>query len=123
MEEGRKLRPLQSGNRKPWLAWGDQAPQFFHVSRSRGMQHRPSSQKKETLEDGVIQSVKHCGDQSYRRELWMPRDAENQGGAKADQDDPNILNAVIGQQAFQIMLHQRVQDTKNGGGDPYNEHE
>ncbi len=75
----------------------DQSPQFFHVSRPRRMQHRPSSQEQKTLEDGVIQRVKERGDQCYTRELRMPRNAEHQRGAEADEDDPDILNTVVGQ--------------------------
>ena len=47
----------------------DQAAHFLHVARPRRMQHRPRSQEQKTLEDRMIQSVKHCGDQGYRREL------------------------------------------------------
>ena len=85
------------------------------------MEHRPGSQEQQALEDGVIESVKHRGDQRYRRELRMSCDAEHQSGAKTYEDNPDILDAVLGQQAFQIMLHQSVQDAENGGGDSHNE--
>ena len=45
----------------------------------------------------MIQSVKHRGDQSYCRELRMSSSAENLSSAKADEDDPDILNTVVGQ--------------------------
>ena len=64
------------------------------------MENRPRPQEQEALEDGVIQSVKHRPNQRYCRQLRMSHHAENQGGAKAHENDANILDAVVGQQSF-----------------------
>ncbi len=67
--------------------------------------------------------MKHRSDQGYRRQLRMPNNAENQSSAKSHENDANILDAVIGQQPFEIMFHQSVQDAENGGGDSQDEHQ
>ncbi len=61
------------------------------------MQDGPSSQEQKALEDRVIEGVEHGGDQGYRRELRMSSGAKHQSRAKANEDDPDILDAVVSQ--------------------------
>ena len=47
-----------------------------------------------------------------RRELVG---TEGQRQAEADEDDADVLDRVIGEQALQIVLHQRIQHAEHGG--------
>src|SRR6266567_7260540 len=87
------------------------------------MLHRSGSQKEEALEDRMIQSVKHGGNQRHRGQLRMSSHAENQSRPKADENDSDVLDAVVSQEPFEIMLHQGVQDSQYGGDDSNDEHE
>ena len=62
----------------------------------------------------MIQGVEHRCDQGHGRKRRMPSHAENQGRAQAHENDADILDAVVRQQTFEIVLHQGVQDPQNG---------
>ena len=53
----------------------------------------------------------------------MPGNAENQSRAQTHENDADILDAVVGQKPFEIMLHQGIQDAKNGRDDSDDEHQ
>ena len=53
----------------------------------------------------------------------MSRHAENQSRAQAHENDPDILDAVVRQEPFEIVLHQGIQDAENGGDDSDDEHQ
>ena len=39
----------------------------------------------------------------------------NHPGAQPEEDDADVLDAVIGEEPFEIVLHQRIQHTEDGG--------
>jgi len=41
---------------------------------------------------------------------------KDEGKTQANQDDPDVLDRVIGEQPFEIVLHERIQHTEEGGG-------
>ena len=48
---------------------------------------------------------------------------KHQPGADADKNDSDVLNRMIGEQSFQVVLHQRVQHAQQCGDHAYGEHE
>jgi len=40
---------------------------------------------------------------------------ERQGEAETNEDDPDILDGVIGEQPLEIVLHQGIEHADNGG--------
>ena len=95
----------------------DQATQFLHIARMSRMQHRSCAQKEKALENGVIQGVKEARDQRDGGKSGMAQCNEHQRSAEPDQDDADILDAVISKQAFEIVLHQRVKHAEESGDD------
>ena len=67
------------------------------------------AQEQERLEDRVVQCVIQPRNQRHSRHRRMPQRPENHRRAKPNQDDPDVLDAVVRQQALQIVLHQRIQ--------------
>src|ERR1019366_10610134 len=53
----------------------------------------------------------------------MTRNPKNQSRAQAHENDPDILDAVVAQEPFEIVLHQGVQDAQNGRDDPDDENQ
>ena len=87
----------------------DEPAHLFHVARARGLQNGAGAQKQQALEDGVVQRVVEARDQRDGRQRGMAERAEHQRRAEADQDDADVLDAVIRQQALEVVLHQRVE--------------
>jgi hypothetical protein len=52
----------------------------------------------------------------------MPCHPEDQSGAQPHKNDANVLDAVVGEKPFEIVLHQGIQDAQNGGDDAHDEH-
>src|SRR5260370_35007499 len=86
------------------------------------MKYRPGPKEQKALEDRMIQSVKHRSDQGYSGEQRMPRHAEDQSSTQPHENDANVLDAVVGQEPFEIVLHQGVQDAEKGGDNSHDEH-
>ena len=55
--------------------------------------------------EGVIEGC----NESKRGEICLPQRAKHERGAEAHEDDADILNAVPGEQALEIVLHQRIE--------------
>ena len=55
--------------------------------------------------DGVVESR----DEGDRSQPGVAQGDKHHRGAEPDENDSDILDAVIGQQAFEIVLHQRVE--------------
>ena len=75
----------------------------------------PDAEEQQTLEDRVVEHVKQrCGHRERRRQTHSTG-AKRQCEAEPDEDDPDVLDRVIGEQTLQIMLHQRVEHAEHGG--------
>ncbi len=70
--------------------------------------------------------VEHMEQGGGQRERRRPIDAvglERQRKAEPDEDDPDILHRVIGQQPLEIVLHQRVEHAEHGRDAAEREHD
>ncbi len=59
----------------------------------------------------MVQGVEQARDEGYSSQLWIAPCTEHHGSSQAKEDDADILNAVVGQQSLQIVLHERIQNT------------
>ena len=90
-----------------------QSAEPIHVARSRAVLHRSGSQKQEAFEQRMIDHVQERAQKSQNRHRGnFIADAEHPH-AESHRDDPDIFDAGIGQQSFQIMLGQGEQDAKH----------
>ena len=78
-------------------------------------EHGAGAEEQQALEQRVIEHMQQRRGEGERR---RPRHAirlEGERQAEAHDDDADILDAVVGEQALQVVLHQRVQDPHDAG--------
>ena len=63
----------------------------------------------------MIQGVVEGGHQPELGQPDAPRGPEDDGRAHAEQNDPDVLHAVIGQEPLEVVLDERVEDAEEGG--------
>ena len=90
-----------------------QPAHFFHVPRMGGMHHRPRAEEQQPFERGVVEGVIHPGNQTQRRQTRMAGVQKNQRRSQPHENDADVLDAVIGQQPFQVVFHQGVKHAQH----------
>ena len=101
----------------------DQAAHFLHVACPRALQHAARAQKQQAFEDPMIERVKEPGDQRQRGELRVAKGAEEQRRSEPHENDADVLDAVIREQALQIVFHQCVQHAQQRGDHAADRHQ
>ena len=91
----------------------DQSAHLFHVMLPALLEDGPGPEKEQTLEKGVVQAMIEGGDQGQGGNFQVVGGMKDHRQAKADIDNADILDAVIGEQALEIVLHQGVQHPQN----------
>jgi hypothetical protein len=86
-------------------------------------QERAGPEEEQSLEDRVVEDVEQPGGERERRARSDAIRLEGQREAEPDEDDADILDRVIGEQAFQVMLHQRVKDAHHRGDAAQHQHD
>ena len=84
-----------------------QTPQLIDHPRPRGVHHRPRAQKQEALEQCMVERVQHRPHEAQHRHHRPPIGQPQHAHPHAQQDDPDILHAMIGEQPLEIVLAQR----------------
>jgi hypothetical protein len=56
----------------------------------------------------MIDRVIEPGEKSQRSKFCEPVGLKDHAGPDAQQDDADVLHAVVREQAFEIMFHQRI---------------
>ena len=92
----------------------DQAPEALDLPGPHRAVDRPGAEEQEGLEHGVIDHVEQRRTQSQDDDRVGTRAAARQRDPQSEQDDPDVLDAVVREQPFEIVLHQRVQHTQTG---------
>ena len=87
----------------------DQPAHLLHVPRARRVQHGAGAQEQQALENGVVQRVVKPGDQRDGGQVGVAQRAKHQRRAEPDQDDSDVLDAVVRKQALEVMFHQRIE--------------
>ena len=101
----------------------DQPAEIFHVARAARVLHRAGAEEQKALEHRMIEHVKDRRGRGERRRAREAVRLEGEREAKADIDDSDIFDRVIGEQPLQIVLHQRVEHAEHGRGAGEREHD
>ena len=101
----------------------DEASHVVQVAQARGVKDRARSEKKEPLEHGVVERVVERGDQGKHAGCRVAETDEHHGHPQAEQDDADVLDRVVGEQALQVVLHEGVQHAEQRGGGADREHQ
>ena len=97
--------------------------QALHVALARGGEHRAGAEEEEALEHRMIEDVKQRRGQRQRRRREHVVGMEGEREPEADEDDADVLDRVIGEQALEIVLHQRVQHAQDRAGAAEEQHD
>ena len=85
----------------------NEAAKMLHVALAGRRQHGAGAEEQQALEERMIEDMKQRGGQRQRRGRDHAVRLEGQRQAEPDEDDADILDRVIGEQALEIVLHQR----------------
>ena len=70
-----------------------------------GVHERARAEEEKTFEHGVIDRVVETSEKPQRRELREPIGLKNHPRADAHENDPDVLDAVVSQQALEVVFH------------------
>ncbi len=93
----------------------DQAAQLLHVALAGRRQHRAGAEEQQALEQRVVEDVEQRRGQRQRRRPAHAVGLEGERQTEADEDDADILDRVIGEQALEVVLHQRIEHAHHRG--------
>ena len=93
----------------------DEPAQVLHVALARGIEDRARAEEEQALEHRMIEYVKQRRGHRQRSGTSHVVGTKRQRQPEADEDDADVLDRVIGEQALEIVLHQRMQHAENGG--------
>ena len=85
-----------------------EAAEPVDLERADRALERAGAQEEERLEDGVVHGVQERRPERERRPLVGAAGAQQQAGADAEHDDPDVLDRVQRQQALEVVLEERV---------------
>ncbi len=88
--------------------------EHIKVARAGCVLNRTRAEEQETLEQRMVEGVKDRGGRCDRGRRIHPVGLEGKRQTKPDENDPDILDRRIGEQLFQIVLHQCEQSAKYG---------
>ena len=77
---------------------------MIDLARVHGMDDRPGAQEQERLEKGMVPHVEQGPAQTEHNPISSTQGAPEHGQAHTHDDDANVLNAVVSEQALQVML-------------------
>ena len=100
-----------------------QSPELFDLARAGRDDDAPGAEEQQALEDRVIQYVIETRGDADRRETRLTTGHGNHAGSDTQQDDADVLDAVIRQQPFEIVLHERIQHAQHGRHASHDENE
>ena len=91
----------------------DQPAQALHVALARRGKDGARAEEEQALEYRMIEDVEQRRGRRQRGRPAHVVGSERQAQTQTDEDDADVLDGVIGEQALEIVLHQRVQDAQN----------
>ena len=74
----------------------------------RGLDHRARAEEQQPFERGVVEGVIHPGNQASVASSGCPVCRKISDAPNPIRYDANVLDAVISQQPFEVVFHQRV---------------
>ena len=96
---------------------------MLHVAFAGRGQHRAGAEEQQALEQGVVEHVQQRGGQRQRCGKQHAVCLEGECKSETDEDDADVLDRMIGQQPFEIVLHQRIKHAHHGGRSGECEHD
>ena len=102
----------------------NKSAEMLHIALAGCAKHSAGPEEQQALEQRMIEDVQEPRGERERRGGAHAVRLEGKRKAEADKDDPDILDGVIGEQALEIVLHQRVEDAQHasGAGEHKDEH-
>ena len=94
------------------------AAELFDIAMAGAEPHRPGAEEQRSFEQAMVDQVIHAADEAQHHQRAVAGGHAGDEGAQPEQDDADILQGVIGQQALNVMLHQRIQPADEGGDHP-----
>src|SRR5207237_261674 len=79
------------------------------------VEHGAGAQEQQALEERVIEHVEDGRGQRKGGRGLQPARLEGEREPEPDEDDSDVLDRVIGEQALEVMLHERVEHAEEGG--------
>ena len=96
----------------------NEAPQMLHVAFARRRQHGARAEEQQALEERMVERVQQSGRHRQRRGRRHAEHLERQREAKSNEDDADVLDRMVGEQALEVVLHQRVEHAEQRGAAP-----
>ena len=93
----------------------DEAAEPVHAAFAGRGQHRAGAEEEQALEQRVIEDVEQRRGEGQRRGAGHAVRLEGEREAEADEDEADVLDRRIGEDALQVVLHQGVEDAEHGG--------
>ncbi len=107
---GDRHRPDQKGPAGPRHA-PQQPAETVEIEGAHRALEGARRQEQQRLEHRVVEDVEERRRERDRRPGRLAVGGEEDRGAEAERDDPDVLDRVKGQQPLQVVLHQRVENT------------
>src|SRR5439155_358721 len=105
-------------------------PRATHIPTSTSMPtcieagtSRARSAEQQALEARVVECVVEASDEPQGRQARETVALKHESRAHAEENDPHVLDRVIGEQPLQVVLHQRVEHTEQRRNGPQAQHD
>ena len=98
-----------------------EAPHPVHVARPGDVDDLARPEEEERLEEAVVDDVEERARETEERPLRPARRAPREAGPEAEDDDPDVLDAVPGEEALEVVLPEGEGDAEDGRGDAEDE--
>ena len=86
-----------------------------HRKLLQSKEHGAGAEEQQALEDRMVEYVEQSSGERKRGGERHAVRLERQRQAEPDKNDPDIFYRVIGEQAFEVVLHQRIEHTHHRG--------
>ena len=86
---------------------------MLHVALARRRQHGAGAKEQQALEYAVIENVEQRGCQRKRCGSRHIVRRKSERKTEADEDDPNVLDRVVGEQSLEVVLHQGAEHAEH----------
>ena len=112
-----ELANTQTRTHEIMVQAGQQAAKMIDFAGMRAVHYVPGTKEEQSLEERMVKNMKQrsgkTGSGYRRRADTQPHDPD----AETQSDNPYVLDAVIGEQAFEIVLREREQHAQDSRGE------
>ncbi len=101
----------------------DKAAEMFHVALAGRIEHGTGAEEQKALEQRMIEYVEQSGSERERGGEGHTVRLEGERKSEPNEDDADILHRMVGEQPFEIVLHERVEHAHHRGHAAEREHD